>query len=181
MSKENLVARALSYASKAHEGQKRKYTFEPYIVHPINVLSILLEHNEDPEHGLNDEAYAAALLHDTVEDTPVTEADIRENFGDVVGDYVRGMTKVEDPKNNRATRKAAEAGRLNGESAIVQTIKCADLLANQVSIVEHDHSFAKVFLKESRVLHSVMTKALPSIRLALITAIDRDEKLTLKE
>ena len=170
-----LFARALVYASKAHKSQKRKYTFEPYIVHPINVVEILMDHED--EFGFSDEVYAAALLHDTVEDTHVTEEDIRKNFGDDVGNYVRGMTKVEDPKNNRATRKEAEAVRLSEESAIVQTIKCADLLANQVSIVEHDQKFAKIFLKESRVLHSVMTMAKPSIRKALISAIDRDDDI----
>jgi len=162
INKENLVARALAYATKAHEGQVRKYTGEPYIVHPIDVLCILREHA--PKSQQIDEVYAAALLHDTVEDTPVTEEEIREEFGEVVGDYVAGMTKLEDPINNRATRKALEAQRLGRCVGMIQTIKCADLLSNMKSIIEHDRKFAKVFMAETRFLHDMMEFAGLGIR-----------------
>ena len=162
MSKDNLVARALSFATKAHEGQKRKYTFEPYIVHPIDVLCILRAHA--PKSQQIDEVYAAALLHDVVEDTPVTEEKIREEFGNVVGDYVKGMTKLEDPNSNRATRKALEAQRLGQCVGIVQTIKCADLLSNMKSIIVHDRKFAKLFMAETRFLHDMLEFAGLGIR-----------------
>ena len=63
--------RALEFAAKAHEGQVRKYTGEPYITHPMAVAEMLLEHGI--EFGA---MHIAALLHDTVEDTDVTHEDI---------------------------------------------------------------------------------------------------------
>ena len=117
-----------------------------------------------PESQTTDEIYAAALLHDVVEDTPVTEQEIRSEFGDVVADYVRGMTKLELPEHNRAKRKFLEAERLADCPSAVQTIKCADLLSNMSSIVEHDRKFAKLFMAETRVLHDKMDFAGLAIR-----------------
>ena len=68
---------ALVFAAKAHEGQFRKYTNEPYITHTMAVAEMLLEHGvEDPE------MHAAALLHDVVEDTTYTSEDIEKMFGE---------------------------------------------------------------------------------------------------
>ena len=144
---------ALVFAAKAHEGQFRKYTNEPYITHSMAVAEMLLEHGvEDPE------MHAAALLHDTVEDTAVTQEEIDEKFGTKVSLLVYGMTKLELPGVNRAKRKEIEALRLSKASRKVQVIKYADLLHNMKSIVEHDPKFAKVFVREARVLHNVMEK-----------------------
>ena len=68
------LKKAIEFATKAHEGQVRKYTGEPYIVHPLEVAEIVktVEHTE--------EMLMAAVLHDTVEDTDTTIEDIdREN------------------------------------------------------------------------------------------------------
>ena len=62
----DLVKKALEFASNAHNGQTRKYTGEPYIVHPIEVMELVREVIDDPE------VLAAALLHDVVEDCPVS-------------------------------------------------------------------------------------------------------------
>ena len=111
------------------------------------------------EHGVEDpEMHAAALLHDTVEDTAVTQEEIDEKFGTKVSLLVYGMTKLELPGVNRAKRKEIEALRLAKASRKVQVIKYADLLHNMKSSVEHDPKFAKVFVREARVLHNVMEK-----------------------
>ena len=70
--------KAIQFATKAHEGQTRKYTGEPYIVHPLSVMEIVktVDHTE--------EMLMAAVLHDTVEDTDVTLQDIDREFGPVV-------------------------------------------------------------------------------------------------
>ena len=60
----DIVKRASEFASKAHNGQVRKYTGEPYFGHPVEVMEIVSEVIDDPE------VHAAALLHDVVEDTP---------------------------------------------------------------------------------------------------------------
>ena len=63
------------FAKTAHDGQKRKYTGEDYIVHPMAVSKLV------KEHGGSKVQQAAALLHDVVEDTQYTLADIHANFG----------------------------------------------------------------------------------------------------
>jgi GTP pyrophosphokinase len=69
----DLITRAYEVAAEAHEGQLRK-TGDPYISHPLAVALMLAE------HGLDEATVAAALLHDTVEDTPVTLDDLRSEF-----------------------------------------------------------------------------------------------------
>ena len=82
-----LVMRAFRVADEAHRKQKRN-SGEPYINHCVAVASILAELNVPPE------VVAAGLLHDTVEDTDVTLADIRREFGDTVKILVDGVTKL---------------------------------------------------------------------------------------
>jgi (p)ppGpp synthase/HD superfamily hydrolase len=153
--------RALVIAAAAHEGQVRKYTGEAYITHPMAVAETLLEYGiEDPE------MHAAALLHDVVEDTEMTIEDVRAEFEGVTI-RVRWLTKLELPGVPRAKRKQIEALRLAKAGAAVQTIKYADLLHNMKSIVVHDPKFAKVFLREARVLCDVMEDGDPDLRASL--------------
>jgi len=80
---------ALTFAAEAHNGQVRKGSRVPYLVHPLNVAKILLD------HGCTDELAIAGLLHDTVEDTPVTLDEIRAIFGDGVARLVEFATEPE--------------------------------------------------------------------------------------
>jgi GTP pyrophosphokinase len=82
------VERAFLVAEKAHEGQLRK-SGERYITHPVAVAQILAE------LGLNTETVIAALLHDTVEDTPYSLKELRRDFGDEVANLVDGVTKLD--------------------------------------------------------------------------------------
>ena len=94
-----------TYAEKAHMGQVRKYTGEPYIVHPSAVAELLRLNYKDT----TEEMYMAALLHDTVEDTEATHEEIEKFFGKEVSDLVRGLTDISKPEDgNRATRKAID-------------------------------------------------------------------------
>ena len=70
----SLVDRAIGFAARAHEGQRRKTGNVPFIAHPVGVAMLLLE------MGCADEVVAAGLLHDTVEDTKVSIDDIRQQF-----------------------------------------------------------------------------------------------------
>lgn len=79
---------AYEMAVEAHREQRRK-SGEPYILHPIEVARICAE-----EIGLGPTAIIAALLHDVVEDTAVTLADIRTRFGDKIANIVDGLTKL---------------------------------------------------------------------------------------
>ncbi|MFQ7035080.1 MAG: HD domain-containing protein [Candidatus Borkfalkia sp.] len=83
-----VLVRAYHYAEEAHSGQKRA-SGEAYFIHPCAVAKILIE------LGLDSATVAAAFLHDVIEDTPVTEADIRSNFGDEILGLVSGVTKLD--------------------------------------------------------------------------------------
>ena len=150
-----MVERARVFATAAHAavGQVRKYTFEPNIVHPAEVAMIVAE------AGGSEAMVAAAWLHDTVEDTGVTNEVIRAEFGAEVAELVGWLTDVSRPEHgNRAHRKALDRAHSAMAPAEAQTVKLADLIANTRSIVEHDVAFAKTYLEEKRLLLEVMTK-----------------------
>jgi len=154
----NLIEKARVFATAAHGamGQSRKYTNEPYIVHPLAVATLV------GEHGGTEAMICAALLHDVLEDTQVSEATLLHEFGREVLDLVRWLTKVEVP-GNRAFRKVSECKRLHRAPAEAQTIKLADSIDNAKSIIEHDPKFAKVFLSELRDLLSFLCKGDPEL------------------
>ena len=85
---ENVVAKALDFATKAHGDQVRKYTGEPYTNHLVEVMNIVRTVKSD------DSMLAAALLHDTIEDTSVTEADVKKEFGDRIAQLVVELTDI---------------------------------------------------------------------------------------
>ena len=82
-----LIDQAVCYAKEQHEGQKRK-DGSPYIIHPLAVAEIVAE------MGLDTDAILGALLHDCIEDTPSTHAEIAKRFGPVVAELVEGVTKL---------------------------------------------------------------------------------------
>lgn len=149
----NIVQKAFKFQVKAHKGQKRKYTFEDYSDHPVEVSLILLEvcHSQV--------MHAAAHLHDTVEDTDVTGDDIYREFGLEIYNLVWELTDQSKPSDgNRATRKAIDREHLAKASADAQTIKLADLISNTRTIKEHDPKFWKVYRVEALALLEVLTK-----------------------
>ncbi|MBO7718309.1 HD domain-containing protein, partial [Candidatus Saccharibacteria bacterium] len=86
------VKKAIEMAKTAHKGQTRK-TGEPYIVHPLAVKKIL------EEWGMDEDTIIAGVLHDTVEDTPLTLEEIRKEFGESVAFLVDGVTKLSSVRN----------------------------------------------------------------------------------
>lgn len=155
-----MVERARVFATAAHAavGQVRKYTFEPYIVHPAEVAAIVasVPHTEA--------MLAAAWLHDTVEDTGVTIETVRTEFGSEVAELVGWLTDVSRPEHgNRAHRKALDRAHTASSPAEAQTVKLADLIANTRSIMVHDEAFAKTYLEEKRLLLAVMNKGDPTL------------------
>lgn len=148
----------LKFATLAHKDQKRKYTGDPYIVHPIAVSEIV----KTVAH--TDEMVAAALLHDVVEDTPVTIDEIKTKFGSKVAELVGWLTDISRPEDgNRKTRKTLDRKHSAEAPADAQTIKVADLIHNTDSIERHDPSFWKVYKQEKIALLSVLTKADPTL------------------
>src|ERR687889_1886954 len=86
-----LLERAYAVADKWHTGQMRK-SGDPYITHPLAVTTILAD------IGMTEPTLVAALLHDTVEDTPYTIEQVRKDFGDEVALLVDGVTKLDKVK-----------------------------------------------------------------------------------
>ena len=157
----DIVRKAQVYAMAAHAavGQKRKYTGEPYIVHPAEVAKIVAD-----VPGSTPEMVAAAWLHDVVEDTGCTFTDIHMAFGIDIAGLVSWLTDVSKPEDgNRAVRKAMDRAHTADAPAEAQTIKLADLISNSKSIMQHDPAFAKTYLEEKRLLLSVMTKGDPGL------------------
>ncbi|GAB7189827.1 GTP pyrophosphokinase [Kineococcus sp. NUM-3379] len=121
----SVVERAYLRAEKAHEGQRRK-SGDPYITHPVAVATILAE------LGMTPPTLAAALLHDTVEDTDYTITQLRAEFGDEIAMLVDGVTKLDkvtygDAAQAETVRKMVVA---MAKDIRVLVIKLADRLHN---------------------------------------------------
>ncbi len=152
-SDKKLVIRATAFATDSHRGQVRKYTGEPYIIHPLEVSKLVASVTDDQE------MIAAAVLHDVVEDCDVDIHEIRELFGFTVCVLVNDLTDISVLEDgNRATRKAIERRHAERSDPRAQTIKLADLICNTRSIVEHDPGFAKVYMAEKKALLEVLTQ-----------------------
>src|ERR1051325_5899933 len=83
-----IIRKAYEFSLKHHDGQVRA-SGEPYLSHPLEVSLVLADMK------LDSTAISAGLLHDAIEDTPVTDADIRREFGEHVAHIVEGVTKIE--------------------------------------------------------------------------------------
>ncbi len=119
------IKKAYEVAARMHEGQKRK-SGDPYITHPLAVATILAE------LGMTAPTLCAALLHDTVEDTPYTIEELRRDFGDEVVHLVDGVTKLDkvkygDSAQSETIRKMVVA---MARDIRVLVIKLADRLHN---------------------------------------------------
>ncbi len=147
----NVVDRALNFASNAHADQVRKYSGEPYIVHPIAVAEIVSSIPHD------NNMLAAALLHDVVEDCPVSLEEIESEFGEDIASLVENLSDVSKPEDgNRKFRKAMDREHSAKASPRAASIKLADLIHNAEDIAKNDPSFAKVFMAEKKLLLGVL-------------------------
>ena len=122
-----IITKAYNYAVEHHGDQKRR-SGEPYIIHPLNVAYILAG------VGLDEATICAALLHDVVEDTDATDADLRRDFGDEIADMVAGVTKLEAMQFTTVEEQQVEDYRkmflAMGKDIRVIILKIADRLHN---------------------------------------------------
>lgn len=140
----SLTESVRAFAVKKHGTQVRKYTGEPYILHPLGVRALLVNYGYSDEVMLN-----AALLHDTVEDTDTTLEELQSLFGEEVSTLVYWLTDVSKPSDgNRAARKKLDREHIAKAPIEAQLIKVADLIHNTSSIVVYDPKFAKTYLEE---------------------------------
>lgn len=158
MARLGLVERAAVFARRAHAGQLRKYTGQPYIVHPASVAALVQEVDHTPA------MVAAAWLHDVVEDCGVTVDELRRQFGNDVAALVESLTD-QAPRllGNRTVRKAWECHRLAEIDPRAKTVKLADLIDNTTSIVENDRRFARIYLREKEALLAALAGGDPTL------------------
>ncbi|WP_024517110.1 HD domain-containing protein [Bradyrhizobium sp. Tv2a-2] len=170
----NIVDKARKFAERAHATQARKYTGEKYFVHLHEVAELCRQ------FGLGKTAIAAAYLHDTVEDQPVTHQDLEREFGREIAGIVRELTDVPAVPGGptRKQRKAMDLARLEAAGADAQSIKCADLISNTSSIVRHDPHFARTYLPEKRAALTVLTRANTGLHaLAWLRLLEAEKQL----
>jgi guanosine-3',5'-bis(diphosphate) 3'-pyrophosphohydrolase len=160
-----LIVRALEFAAHKHRDQRRKDALaSPYINHPIALANVLVHEGkvEDPA------VLSAALLHDTVEDTETTPAELREVFGEKIAGIVLEVT---DDKNLlKAERKRLQiehAAHLTREAKLV---KLADKICNVRDVANHPPAkwdltrrreyfeWAKAVVDQLRGVHSALEK-----------------------
>lgn len=128
----DLVFQAITYAAQCHEGQFRKGTSIPYIVHPLSMLRFLARLGAPPE------LQAAAVLHDVVEDTDATLEDLLERFGPRVTALVEGATEKDKSLSWMERKQAAIAHAEHSEDLELLVLKCVDKLDN-LSDLREDH------------------------------------------
>jgi guanosine-3',5'-bis(diphosphate) 3'-pyrophosphohydrolase len=130
-----LLERAYDTAEKHHRGQTRK-SGDPYITHPLAVTTILAD------IGMTESTLVAALLHDTVEDTPYTLDQLRSDFGDEVAVLVDGVTKLDKVKYGDSAQAETIRKMIVAMSKDIRVlvIKLADRLHNMRTLryVKHE-------------------------------------------
>ena len=167
------------FADAAHGIQLRKYTPERYIVHPVRVMETCRD------FGQRFEVLAAALLHDVIEDTPVTSAQLMEFLLTVTNpasaqaivqmviDLSDVFIKSAYPTLNRRARKNRELERFVKASADAHTVKYADIWDNSIEMAVHDPQFAPRYLSESLAILRKADRGNSALREKAIEAVQK--------
>ena len=151
------VKKAYAFSAKVHAGQKR-YSGEPYMIHPMEVTSILADIKLDKE------SIITGLLHDTIEDTLATNDDIEKLFGKKVFNLVNGVTKIGQLKISSKFERQAENFRklilATGKDIRVIIVKLADRLHNCRTIHHLPENKQTDFAKETMDLYAPLADRL---------------------
>lgn len=163
----NIIITAAQMATAAHQGQQRKYTGRDYIEHPYRVAMRVAARPDATE-----EMVAAALLHDTLEDTTLTLKDLIEAFGQKVAQMVWDLTNPSKshPEMNRAQRKEMDRVHLGETDWQVKTIKLLDRIDNLREMDGAPSEFKKRYAKESALLADAIGQVDPALRQELLDA-----------
>jgi (p)ppGpp synthase/HD superfamily hydrolase len=167
--KVTMIYRALMFAKAAHKGQNRKYTNEPYIVHPIRVAQAVMLYPI-----VTEDMIAAAILHDVPEDTEFTIEQIICLFGPEVGNLVDELTnKSKATGKPRAERKLMDRERLSKVSKKAKIIKILDRIDNLNDMYGAETDFKKLYAGESIILAECIGDADQALRAQLIVAANK--------
>ena len=165
---------ALEFARKKHMGQMRKNnTPVEYINHPINVANLVKKYAYNKEN-IND-LVSAAYLHDTLEDTCATYAELMCNFGNVISNLVKELTNNEVLKKEMGKTKylSMKMTKMSDDALI---IKLCDRLDNVSSLYDTNKAFIDKYLKETiSILNYIMnSRNLNNIHLNIINDINEE-------
>lgn len=152
-----LLRRAWEVGAAAHEGQMRK-SGEPYITHPVAVAGVLAD------MGLDAETLIAAILHDTIEDTPLGRDEIAAEFGEAVAELVDGVTKLDKLKFRDRQEAAAESFRkmllaMSRDLRVIM-IKLADRLHNMRTLGAQSAEARKRIARETLDIYAPIAQRL---------------------
>jgi len=163
---------ALNFASRAHLGQQVPGTEEPYLRHVVGVaaeiMSALAQRRDVARPDL---AVQCALLHDSVEDTPTTHADLVATFGQSVADGVQALTK-DEALPTKKERMADSLRRIREQPAEVWMVKLADRITNLQKPPGHwtDEKIA-YYRVEAQEIHAQLAEACPVLGARLAAKI----------
>lgn len=125
--KVEIIEHAMQIAIKAHEGQTRKDDNFPYVIHPIMVGILLMKHN------FSEIVIASAIVHDVLEDTDITEKDLRKSMGNDVTDVVLCVSEDKSLKWEERKKKYIESVRNSSEE--VKAVSIGDKIHNLKSLL----------------------------------------------
>ncbi len=160
-----LYKKALAFAGLKHSGQKRKFTGEPYLVHPVRTALTV------KNYGGTISGIVAALLHDTIEDTDTGKEEIEKEFGKKIAKLVMDMTNDERQKASmgKALYLAKKMSGMDGETLLV---KLADRLDNAGNLKYGDQDWSRKYAEEtSFILDNIRNENLNSVHREIIGKI----------
>lgn len=157
-----LVDKAIVFATRAHQGTERRGKKFPYIVHPLEAMTIVATITNDPD------LLAAAVLHDTVEDTAVTLEELKQEFGERVAQLVADETDEKHAPDGRIMtwreRKQRDMDKLKMSSREVKIVTIGDKLSNMRAIArdyrEKGEDIWQLFREKDKAIHAWRYKGL---------------------
>ncbi len=166
------VEQAIRAAAILHRDQTRMGSIPfPYITHLVAVAFILSDYTDD------ENVLAAALLHDTLEDTSYTEKELRSDFGDTVADIVKTVTEPKTSTTKKYTwleKKQRYASQLNAGSQAALMVAAADKAHNFRTLVEEYYDNPQQFTKDFGPNHDERLKAYQLIANVIETKLEND-------
>lgn len=168
---QELYIKAHAFAARAHRDQQVSGTQLPYIthVHLVTMEVIAALWAEPGRDG--DLAVQCALLHDVIEDTPVSYEELRAEFGAAVADGVLALSK--DPALDKSRRMADSLARIRRQPVEVWMVKLADRITNLQPPPPHwTRAKATAYRREARHIHAALQEASPYLSGRLLAKID---------
>ena len=156
------INKAFDFAKKAHQDQKRKFTGEPYTIHLEETVQLLWEATKG-QAAVDD--YVAAILHDVVEDTPISLNEIGRNFGGIVMNLVSELTN-DVLKKELLGKKIYLTEKLNMMSDRALTIKLCDRLSNISGLDDNriPNDFVVLYVKQTQYILDNLNHNLDNIQ-----------------